>query len=276
MTAGVAGVRPPVVSARTRPWFAGSGLLLVVVVLVPPVSTLARHYLFVEALQFSTFALLVPALLVVGAPWRLLGLTVRPKAAPSAPGAPGPVDRLASGRRRHPQLARGIGFLAADVACIAAWRTPAAVDAVTGHHWLVLVETVSLVAAGGGLWLECVESPPVLPRLARPSRALLAALAMWSVWTVAYMQGMSRHAWYRGFAHRAGAGLSASADRQLSTLVLWVAALVFVPVVFWNLVQWLRSEEDPDEELTRLLREERRGAAPAAPSPAGSRAAPPA
>ena len=203
MTAGVAGAQPPVVSGRTRPWAATSGLALVAVALVPPLSTLARRYVWVEALQFSIFALLAPALLVVGAPWALLGLAARPPA--SAPGAPGAMDLLAAGRRRHPQLARGLGFLALDLACIVVWRTPAAVDAVSSRHWLVLAETVSLLGAGVALWLECVASPPLAPRLPRPTRALVAALAMWSVWTIAYVQGMSRHTWYQG-VHHGGAG----------------------------------------------------------------------
>ena len=39
---------------------------------------------------------------------------------------------------------------------------------------------------------------------------------------------------------------------------MWfISGCAFVPVVFWNLIRWLQSEEDPDEELHRLLRQER-------------------
>jgi cytochrome c oxidase assembly factor CtaG len=250
MTGGVAGGRPTALSQRARLWFAAAGGALVGVVLVPPISGSADHYLFVEAVRFSILALVAPALVVVGAPWRCLGL------------APATLDRLAEGRRRHPNFVRSLGFLVVDLVVVVLWRTPPAVDAVSQHGALVLVEAATLVAAGAGLWLELVESLPLVPRSIRPRRAVLAALAMWTIWTIAYTVAMSHHAWYRGFHHVSGAGLSASADHQLSTVVLWaVAAMAFMPVIFWNLLQWLRSEDDPDHELFRLVREDRRRSA---------------
>jgi hypothetical protein len=72
---------------------------------------------------------------------------------------------------------------------------------------------------------------------------VLAALTMWTVWVLAYLGGMSSTGWYDAFHHVAGVGLSAAADRQVSAAVLWaVAAVAFVPVVFWNLLTWLRTE----------------------------------
>jgi hypothetical protein len=32
---------------------------------------------------------------------------------------------------------------------------------------------------------------------------------------------------------------------------------VFVPIVFWNLIHWLQSEEDPNEEIIKLFRQEK-------------------
>lgn len=85
---------------------------------------------------------------------------------------------------------------------------------------------------------------------------------MWTIWTIAYVEAMSTAPWYRAFRHVAGSGLSASADHQLSAAVLWaVTAAAFMPVIYWNLVQWLRNEDDPDDELYRLMREERRRSA---------------
>ncbi len=213
-------------------------------------AVLAGRDEWAEALQFSIFAVVGPALVVMGAPWRAL------RVAPSALG------RLAAGRRRHPEMLRSLGFLGADLAVVVLWRTPAAVDALSSRRWLVGVEAASLVAVGVGLWLELVESAPLVPRSPHPRRCALAALAMWTIWAIAYVEAMSQTPWYRGFHHVAGSGLSATADRQLSTAILWaVTAGAFMPVIFWNLVQWLRNEEDPDDELYRLLREERKRSA---------------
>ena len=59
----------------------------------------------------------------------------------------------------------------------------------------------------------------------------------------------------------AGRGLSVAADQALTTGVLWFTSLcVFMPVIFTNLVLWLRSDEDPDDALYRLVRDRRHSA----------------
>ena len=138
-------------------------------------------------------------------------------------------------------MARSLAYLGLDVALVVAWRIPASVDALARHGWLSLLEAVSLVAAGVGLWLELVESPPLSPRLARPKRIALAALAMWTIWVTAYLVGLSHASVYRSYAHVAGRDLSVSADQALTTGMLWLTSLcAFIPVIFANLVLWLR------------------------------------
>jgi len=95
---------------------------------------------------------------------------------------------------------------------------------------------------------------------------VLAAFSMWAFWILAYVTGLSNHGFYHNFHHAAG-GLSAAADQQIGSVVLWfVAAAAFIPVIFWNALTWLQSEEDPDTELHTLARaERRRGTAPFPP-----------
>jgi hypothetical protein len=39
---------------------------------------------------------------------------------------------------------------------------------------------------------------------------------------------------------------------------MWfLSAAAFLPLVFWNLVHWLQSEENPTDELNRMVRRER-------------------
>ncbi len=252
--------------------------LLLVAWLAPPLAAEARRYEFVEALQFSCFAIVIPALAVLGAPWAWAGLaSARPQAAdedghavpPSV--AAGPVDRWAVCRRCHPEVLRTAGFAFVYLAVVVLWRTPLTVDALRRDPGLAAVEALTLAAAGVGLWLEVVESPPLTPRLPRPSRVAVAACTMWIVWILAYLVGLSHGSFYAGYPHHAGAGLSLSADQQLTTGVMWfVSACAFVPVVYWNLVRWLQSEENPDEEFHNLVRLERvRGRAfgPGRPTP---------
>ena len=57
--------------SRRRSWLAVAAVLLILLSLVPPAGSYARHYVFAESLQFVAFATVVPALIVLGAPWRL-------------------------------------------------------------------------------------------------------------------------------------------------------------------------------------------------------------
>jgi cytochrome c oxidase assembly factor CtaG len=227
--------------------------VFVAVALVPPISASAHRYDWAEALQFAILALVAPGLLVAGAPWPQLGLT---RAATA----------LAEARRRHPERLRSAAVVGLALACAAAWRTPAAVNRLHAGGWPLALEVVSLTIAGTALWLECVTSPPLIPRSTRPLRIAIAAVSMWTIWILAYMVAMSPNEWYRAYHHVAG-GLSQAADQQITAGVMWaVAAGSFIPLIFWNLVQWLRSEEDPDQELYRLVREDRRRAAPPRPT----------
>jgi len=225
-------------------------LVVLLAVAVPPGLTEAHRYEFVETLQFDLAGFALPALLVLGWPSRLLrgpaGGRLRARAV-----------LFNEGRRRHPAAWRALGFAALDVALLVVWRTPPVMDALVRHGWLLVVEVASLAGGGVLLWLELVRSPPFEPRLPHPWRAAVAAVTMWAVWIFAYAVGFSGSSWYVAFHHLAG-GLSTSADQELSTGFLWLgAAGAFVPVVFTQVVAWLRNGEDPDAELRALVRRER-------------------
>jgi cytochrome c oxidase assembly factor CtaG len=267
MSDGAAAGRPRIASSAWRPWCLVVAALVAVVALAPPLGTVARMAEYGSALQFSLLAIVLPALVVLGAPWRALGLAGA--GGPDAP--PRLADRLAERRRRHRELPWALGFIAVDLAVAAAWHAPGAVATVARDGWAPFVEALTLLVLGIGLWLELVASPPLQPRSGHLRRAVLAALSMWVFWILAYIVGLSNHGFYPSFHHSAGS-LSAAADGEIASVVLWaIAAAAFIPVIFWNALTWLQSEEDPDAELRRVYREERRrGTAPAAPNPKGT------
>jgi cytochrome c oxidase assembly factor CtaG len=228
---------------RGRLWLAAVAVALVLVGLVPPAASYAQRYVFAESLQFLLFATVVPALLVLGAPWRWLGARER-LAGLLLPARPGP-------RRRGPGFARGLTVLLVFMGTVIAWRLPASVDALARLPGFAVLEMATLVAAGSALWLELVESPPSLPALSRPLRAVFAAVAMWTIWILAYILGFSQVTWFHAYAH--GAGLTPVADQEIATGIMWaVPALCFVPVVFVTALTWLKDPEDPDEELRTI------------------------
>lgn len=253
MTSGAAEGRPPGRSTRWRDWCLLGAVLVAVTCLVPPLARNARSSEYAAALQFSLFAIVVPALVAIGAPWRALRLAGRSPAS-----APRAVDRLADRRRRHRELPWSLAFIACDLGAAVAWHAPGAVAAVARHGGLVALEGLTLLVLGLGLWFELVASPPLEPRSGHLRRAVLAALVMWAYWILAYVVGLSDHDFYRNFPHTAG-GLSAAADQQIASAVLWfVAAAAFAPIIFWNALRWLQAEEDPDAELRALTKAEHR------------------
>jgi cytochrome c oxidase assembly factor CtaG len=236
---------------RWRRLLGVTGLVLVLACLLPPLDMLARRYVFAESLQFCVFAMGGPALIVLAAPWRFLRLSRS-----AGPGGPGPADRLAAARRDHRSFGRAAVFLIAFIAVGLAWRLPPVMDALARKPALVVPEALTLLAAGIGLWLELVDSPPVAPRLPRPGRAAVAALAMWSTWAVAYVLGFADHAIFHAY-DAAGSGLSAVADQEIAVgLVCAVAGACFVPVVITSMIAWLAGGEDADEEFQRVFRDE--------------------
>jgi cytochrome c oxidase assembly factor CtaG len=246
----------PPAAQRGRPWLAAAGGALAVAAVAPGVTGLARRYVVAESAQFLVSGMVAPALIVLGAPWRLLRL--------SRPDGPGPgqagtaaLDRLAAARRATTSFPRAAVFLVGFIAASVAWRLPPVIDALARHPALVTAELVTMLAAGTGLWLELVTSPPLAPRLPNPHRAALAALAMWSTWAVAYALGLSSHPVFHGY-DGAGSALSAAADQQLTVALVWaVSACCFVPVIFVTLLTWLSAGDNPDEELPRLARDDR-------------------
>lgn len=248
------------VSTPTKPWvprlrvlWLVSSLLLLVLSMSPPMWRWSFGYGFAQSIEFCIFAFVAPSLFVVGAPWR----GRNSKAVTSRAQAPW-LQRWNARRVRERAQLRTLVAATAVVTATLVWRTAPLVNVLVHHHWLVFIEAVTLFIPMVFLMVEIVESPPFSPGISRPYRIGIAAVVMWSAWVVAYLAGMSHDSWYSAFHHTAARGISATADQQLSAGFVWLlTAAVFVPIIFWNLVHWLQSEEDPDEEFVKLFRQER-------------------
>ncbi|MDA8391604.1 MAG: cytochrome c oxidase assembly protein [Actinomycetota bacterium] len=239
-----------------------------------PVWNLARSYTVGVALQEGLFALAVPVLVVLGAPWGALAAVVgkRPpevrRVRPSlrsverAPTGfkidlgrdrPGMGTGLGGGSRGTWKAWLALGFFVASYAC---WRTPFAVDGLHRISALVLLEAAWLCVAGVLLWMELVGSGVFSPRCDRPARMGIAAVAMWSVWIMGFVLGFSHTPWYRAYL-RSGDALSGMIDQEMTAGLLFLTGVAaFVPLIFSTLIRWLRSQDDTDDALYEALREE--------------------
>lgn len=233
-----------------RRYLSALGAVLWVLCLIPPFTTWTHRYEFVQAIQFAVLGFWVPALIATGAPWRRWRVV--------RVGESGEVVGGLFGERRRVSQNRVVLETVLFVAVSILWRISPMVNALTDHYVVVLIEALTLSAAGVALMSDLVESPPLHPGVSRPYRIGVSAAVMWSAWVFAYVEAMSHTSWYRAFRHVAGRSLSVSADQQLSAGSVWfMTAVVFIPIIFWNLVHWLQAEEDPDDELYQLVRAER-------------------
>src|SRR5215472_6784776 len=164
---GPSGRADPAADAGLRRWLPVAAAVLVVVSLVPPLSTLARRYLFVESIQFSLFAMVCPALIVLGAPWRWLHQSRWQDGTQESGTPPRLAGRLAASQdsRSSSSFLRGLIFLVVFIGVSLAWRVPPVLDAVARHPGLVAAEAITLLAAGIGLWLGLVRLPSRALRL---------------------------------------------------------------------------------------------------------------
>ncbi|MHB1593096.1 MAG: cytochrome c oxidase assembly protein [Streptosporangiaceae bacterium] len=215
-------------------------VILTAAVLLPPGGIAARHYVYGEAIQFLVLAVVAPALLVLGGPWRLLGERG--------------TSLLLAARERRPRAAQALIPLIAFIALALLWRLPVTVNALVRYPLLVIAEAITLIGAGCALWLEIVPAPPLRPRTTRPQRAALAAFPMWTIWITAYIMGFSRAVWFTSFAQVAGHGMGMIADQEIAAILLWVVpGLAFVPVVYYSLIAWLRDNSARSDERSRSV-----------------------
>ena len=81
----------PTLLARARFWPGIAAVILITIMLLPPAAGYARQYAFAQTLQFVIFAVVGPALLVLGGPWRTARRTCRQAVADAPAGqAPAP------------------------------------------------------------------------------------------------------------------------------------------------------------------------------------------
>ena len=247
-----------------RNFFATAGIVLWILFLLPPLLAWTKSYEYVQAIQFCFFAVVIPFLLVAGGPWRWLGLTSNESlrfgsdGVLEAPAKPLLFDRIAISKAQRKGHRRPVVLAIIFIGQSIVWRSSPVVDAMVRHTWLSVFESLALIVAGVFLWLDLVEAPPFRPGATRPYRIGVSTLSMWTVWVLAYLMAMSQNSWYRNIHHVAGQGLSQSADQQLTAGVMWfITAAAFLPVIFSNLNRWLKSEDDPDEELYQLVRRDR-------------------
>jgi putative membrane protein len=228
-----------------------AGLLVALLAVVSPMGYWSYRFIWARNLQDVALAIVAPALIVLGAPWRRLLRWDRRTA--------GDADDDAAARRNRPAGWRAWPIAVAVAFCAIwwAWHLPALFDAALHSSVVYALEVASYVAAGTLLWLQLVDSPPLRPQLS-PLRRVGLLLGVAASGTVlglirVYSSGLAYPA-YLGFRHHV---LNVISDQQVGGAVLWVIPLVPFSIVAVALaVGWLSEDESEATaaDFDRLLR----------------------
>ena len=247
-----------------------AGLLLALLAVVSPMGYWSYRFIWARSLQDVILAIVAPALIVVGAPWRPLsrGLRLDGRLHRWDPRPAGDADDDDAARRNRAAGWRAWPIAVAVTFCAIwwAWHLPALFDAALHSPVVYALEVASYLAVGTLLWLQLIDSPPLRPQLS-PLRRVVLLLGVAASGTVlglirVYSSGLAYPA-YLGFRHHV---LSVISDQQVGGAVLWVIPLVPFSIVAVALaVGWLSEDESEATaaDFDRLLR--RKSAWPSRP-----------
>jgi cytochrome c oxidase assembly factor CtaG len=248
-----------------------AGLLLALLAVVSPMGYWSYRFIWARNLQDVILAIVAPALIVLGAPWRPLSRGLRldgrlhrwdqRTAAGEADDDDAARRNRAAGWRPWP-----VAVAVAFCAIWWAWHLPTLFDAALHSSVVYALEVASYVVVGTLLWLQLVDSPPLRPQLS-PLRRVGLLLGVAASGTIlglirVYSSGLAYPA-YLSFRHDV---LSVISDQQVGGAVLWVIPLVPFSIVAVALaVGWLSEDESEATaaDFDRLLR--RKSAWPSRP-----------
>ena len=237
------------------------GLLTALLALVSPMGHYAHQLIWVRNLQDVVLAVVAPALIVLGAPWRPLarGAELGRRGHHddgSAAAADG--DGGTSSASTRPGW-RAMPILVTALFCVTwwVWHLTGPFDAALRSPAVYAAEVVTYLAVGIGFWLQLIGSRPLSPQMAPLNRVALvvAAAASGTVLGLirAYGPGVAYPA-YLGLGHSVSSVVS---SQQAGGAILWVFPLIPFSIVAVALaVRWLEDEESgaTEADFDRLLK----------------------
>lgn len=237
-----------------------AGLLLVVLAVVSPMGYWSYRFIWVRNLQDVMLAIVAPALIVLGAPWRPLrrGLGRRGHQQEGGAGAGDDGGEMTgTGSALPGWQARPV--LAAAVFCVIwwVWHLPGPFDSALHSSVIYAVEMISYLAIGTLLWLQLMGTRPLAPPMAPMRTAALVVAVAAATTVLGVMRTFSPGVTYPAYLGPSHHLLSVVSDQQVGGGVLWVIPLVPFSILMVALVfRWLKDEESEatDADFDRLLR----------------------
>ncbi len=244
---------------KTRAFLFASGIAVLIIAVMSPIDFWSSEYLWVHMLQHVMLMVYAPPLIVLSAPWLVIYRGM-------------PVSwRRKLGRtflvseKTSPLRAIGNFFMRPVVGFILFnfsmyfWHFPALLDLSERNSAVHYFSHFMFVASGMLLWIHLVDSPPIKPRIT-PEIKRIVPIFFTTVasWILAMILGFVSKPFYSVYQYIPGKTLSAMADQELASSILWVLCMEpFTYAAIANIKKWMSKEDDYDYQLSLLANDDR-------------------
>lgn len=224
-----------------------AGLLVALIALDSPLDTLADRWLWAHMIQHDLLTMVVPPLLLLGAPvwpfWRAIPLQARRASLGWVVRQRWP-RRLWNAIERYALTPVPVWLL--YVVVYAIWHIPSLYDAAIAQQSIHILEHIAFLGTALLLWAQVIPSHPLQPRLSYPMRALyVCAVGMYSN-LIGSLFVFSVGPFYPHYAQlpRPAGAMTALVDQHLAGAAMDVpGTIVFFVAVSAVLWLWLRDDE---------------------------------
>ena len=211
-----------------------AGVAVILFALLSPLDDLALQLQWAHMVQHVLLLVVAPPLIVLARPWdtAAAGLTPRLRAAVGTP------HRLLTTHRRRVLASAGAAF--AFVSVMWLWHVPALYDLTLRNDMVHNLEHTTFLAVGLLFWTAALPRVVDDPALGLVGRAVVVLSGLVGSWLLAVYIGYATVVLY---AYSGSGGLSALADQQLASGVMWVPASVpFVAALVWIMARWFEND----------------------------------
>jgi cytochrome c oxidase assembly factor CtaG len=233
--------------SRGQRTFLVAGIAVILVALLSPVDALALRLQWVHMVQHLLLLVVAPPLVVLARPWEVATTAFGPR-----------LHRVVS--RPQAQLqTRGRRVIAAVAAVVLfvgvlwAWHVPALYDLTLRDDMVHNLEHTTFLGVGLLFWTAALPRAGNAPGLGMVGRAAVTLSGLIGSWMLAVYIGYAPTVLY---AYSGSGGLSATADQQLASGVMWVpGSIPFVVILVWLGARWFENDAQAANAEIRLRSE---------------------
>ncbi len=211
-----------------------AGMAVILVALLSPLDGLALRLQWAHMVQHVLLLVVAPPLVVLARPWDT-GLAALPQRARGLASVP---QRLVINHRRR--LLAAAASVIAFVGVMWMWHIPGLYNLTLRDEVVHNVEHTVFLAVGLLFWNAALPKAAGLPAIGLVARSVVVLGGLVGSWLLAVYIGYAPSVLY---AYPGRGSLTALADQQLASGIMWVPASVpFIAALVWIMARWFEND----------------------------------